>query len=106
MTDFSNNLWAMLDPAIYADLTQGTKWSTAGSGALSEKMDDLHANVRLGMLAKSLEDWLEKHPHATDEQAIASAKRYAAMIGSNPSFFKRVRLEISLSKRTDLETSL
>jgi hypothetical protein len=106
MTDFSNKLRAMLGPDIYADLTRGTQWSRPGSGALSEKMDDAHANMRLGMLGKSLKDWLEKHPHATDEQLKASARRYAAMIGSNPSFFKRVRLGISLSKRTDLQTSL
>jgi hypothetical protein len=94
------------DPIIYADITRGTKWSTARSGAFSKKMDNYHANKRLNAFAECMEDWLQIHPDATDEQIKASAKRFAVMIGSNPSFFELVRLTISLSKRTDLQTSL
>jgi hypothetical protein len=95
------------DPDIYADIVRGTEWSTPSrTNDLSKKIDNMHATMRLGQFSQHMEDWLKAHPDATDEQKEASARRYAAMIGSKPSFFKRCSLTYSLSKRTDLEVSL
>jgi len=109
MPNISNIIREVLftdDPLILADLMRGTQWATERSGGFAGKMDDVHSTMRLGMLAEHMENWAQEHPDATDEQIKASVKRYAAFIGSNPSFFKRVRLETSLRKRTDLQTSL
>lgn len=108
MSDMLNKIMTACtdDPVVLANLVRDTQWATERSGAFARKMDDVHSNMRLGMLAERMENWVKEHPDATDEQIKASVKRYAAFIGSNPSFFKRVRLETSLRKRTDLQTSL
>lgn len=107
MSDMLNKIMATFtdDPVIYTDML-GTKYRTAKGAEFANKVDNLHTTMRLGMVRERMEDWFRKHPDATYEQGEAAARRYIAFINSNPSFFKRVRLEISLMKRTDLQTSL
>lgn len=109
MSNFSNKITAALyhdNAVIFPDLMRGTAWSTADSGAFSKKMDDVHGTMRVGMFVQNMEEWFQRHPDASDEQVKASAKRFAAYIGSNLSFFKSLRLLGKLLKRTDLRTSL
>jgi hypothetical protein len=109
MSNISDKIRAALyhdNAVIFPDLMRGTVWSRADSGAFSKKMDDMHGTMRVGMFVEHMEEWFQRHPDATDEQVKASAKRIAAFIGSNLSFFKSLRLLGKLLKRTDLQTSL
>lgn len=107
MSDMLNKIIAACtdDPVIYTDM-RGTNYTSAKAARFANKMDNLHTNMRLGMVRERMEDWLRNHPDATYEQGEAAARRYIAFVNSNPSFFKRIRLEISLMKRTDLQTSV
>ncbi len=94
----SSDHFAMLVPLM----TRNTQWG--------DKWDEAHAQMRMGMWAEKMEDWMRENPDATDEQIRASGERYANLVGDPKLYrwrniFKRVALENELLVRTDLRTT-
>jgi hypothetical protein len=93
------------DPVLYTDM-MGVEYRTPLGADRARHYDQQHHTMRLGLVMQCMDDWDRAHPDVTKEQRDAAVVRFAFFISSNPSFFKRLKLQIQLMKRTDLRTSI